>query len=42
MKYEILCCSVEELTAICIKLLKDGICFKADTQKMKITLTGGF
>lgn len=42
MKYEILCCSLDELIAVCIKLLKDGICFTADTMKMKIILTGGF
>jgi len=40
--YEIQCDTVENLTVVCVGLLKEGICFKADTTTLKIILTGGY
>ena len=36
------CHDVEEMTRVCVILVKDGIIFTADTNKYIITLTGGY
>jgi hypothetical protein len=40
--YEIKCYDLAEMATLCSLLIKEGICFKADTNTMKITLTGGY
>jgi hypothetical protein len=36
------CHDIEEMTRVCVLLLRDGIVFTADTNTYKVTLTGGF
>jgi len=40
--YEIQCYNEKELAQICATLVKEGVCFTADTTTYKITLTGGY
>lgn len=39
--YEIKCCDHVKLAQICAELVREGVCFKADTNKLVVTLTGG-
>jgi hypothetical protein len=40
--YEITCYTLEELVTVCAQLTKEGLCFTADTNTLKIKLTGGY
>ena len=40
--YEVRCYSLSELTECCAEFVRQGVCFKADTASLTITLTGGF
>ena len=36
------CKDVTQLTQVCAMLVREGVCFKADTDSLVITFTGGF
>jgi hypothetical protein len=41
-QYVISCESVAHLAEVCVTLVKEGICFEADTRLLRIICTGGF
>jgi len=40
--YEIQCYDLLEMIMVCQQLTKGGLCFKADSHTLKVTLTGGY
>ena len=36
------CQNLDEFIKVCAGLVRGGVCFRADTEGLEITLTGGF